>query len=158
MPWHQTERVSAVALTPPACRMLWIRAFAWEEAGRVTTLSEVFPVLAVQVRVVHRYGTRREQRPREAPTDAGLRALGWTFLEQETSHDAIVLDAEYNLIAVGDPLLEMDNAVAALVVCPWPEAEDEERLRERRGALEARAAEQVAARDRRTDVAEGGSR
>ena len=120
-PWRGSNRVSAVAMSAPAVRMVCIRAWAWEEDGEIKSESEVLPVLAIQSRVVDFY-TKQSQAvfPEEALSDKGMRDLGWIYRGREVTQHALVLDVEYGLVVADDETLACDNTAYGLKICPWP--------------------------------------
>jgi hypothetical protein len=123
----------ALSLCTPGVRMVVVNAWAarnpdgnWQDHDH-----RIYHVLAIQARDNRRYYRLKSgQSARHvAPEHATLESLGWRY-EGGMSHieyDAIIFTEDYDICAASSSLT-CGNEDYRIVVCPWPVAEDEERL------------------------------
>jgi hypothetical protein len=128
--------VVAVALCPPACRLVFVAAWCATDDGDETEHGHSFrPVVAVRSTVTNRYVRRKSADfpPRRYATHKEMLEHGWVLQEQEADDALLVLDddTDMGLLPAGDPFWYPREANCAYRMCqaPWPPAEDEERLR-----------------------------
>lgn len=148
--WVESYRDLAVAMCPPAVRMVVVRAWSWtDEGGRMQTADDICPVVALRSAVGRRYTarTRKGCFPDDGGPEKGLPANGWTLDGQEARTTALIVDATHGLVAWDDrTIFGETNQLSELVCCPWAPAEDEARLRDVVSDLRKRAAEREAGR------------
>jgi hypothetical protein len=130
--WSRTRRVRSQVMCAPAVRMVLVECWACrdEAAGGVETGLKLYPVLALRSTVDQFWAKnhRAEDYADDGGTAADLRKRGWQPRDEESNVEAIYLDPDYGLLAHDDPVALGDNTTRELVVCPWPQSEDESRL------------------------------
>jgi hypothetical protein len=146
-------------MCPPAVRMVAVVAWAYRdgEDGDPEAGTEILPVVALRAAVERVYSKAYsgEAEPNEHLTEEELLAQGWWLREQRCDTCALVVDEDYGLIAYDDGLLITSNSVRRLVCCPWPPAEDADRLASVLAELKAevldRAKKKAAVKPERTE-------
>jgi hypothetical protein len=123
-----------LAMATPAVRMVVVHAYANREADGTWYEHDhvVYPVLAIVGYHEHTYNRRSEEDHlfRTAPTHDAMEELGWRYEGGSVlvEFDAVIHDPEYGLTDAKLALDNCSNGAYEIVPCPWPAAEDSERL------------------------------
>lgn len=136
--------VKHMSVTAPAVRMVVIHAFAWEdEPGALTVDHVVYPVIGIRSTVAARYVKRvpLDSYPEGGPDHAAMIREGWQFAKNEVSHETLIYTDDFGI--TDSDFAVANNAAEKVVVCPWPFAEDEGRLRPIIEALRSEAIEKA---------------
>lgn len=127
---HEHKLPIAIALTQPAVRTVLVRA--WFDDSPATpddpaAGTAVYPVLAIRSITFHEYVKRgpRDSEPRVYPTHAELESNGWRYQGVRTEDEFLIHD---DYIQTADEMVEISNVSGEVVVCTWPESEDDARL------------------------------
>lgn len=139
--------VDSVALVQPAERTVALVGSAWEEDGHIRAAVDIYPVLAVQASCGRTFSRPARDDRGSYPTTAEAAAdEGYRQLDGEVRASALIIDPDggHDLVPVDDWALRADPR--RLVACPWPESEDEERLRPHIEELKREAKEELAER------------
>jgi hypothetical protein len=145
--YDRHELPVALALSPLAVRCVVVHAWAeLHSDGARDSGHQVYAVLCLLGRQAHGYRRRFDEHrpPRTAPTHDGMEGLGWVYdpIGATTEFDVVIHTEDYGLCDASFAL-DMENSVHEVVVCPWPEAEDAERLAPIIERLEAAARAKV---------------
>jgi hypothetical protein len=118
----------SLSLTTPAQRMVVVEEVEFDG----TTERWILPVLALQASVVYTYRKHRKaddyRVDPEYRTHREMVQHGWVFAGDNICYSALIMDEEFGLIAHNHTLMEASNVHLTLVICDWPESEDEARL------------------------------
>ena len=123
--------VESESLCAPAVRM--VLASVWLSPEGEAILFR-YPVLAIRSRSNLVFSRAMNSNNEYATPEISAEAMlenGWTFCERENEVEAIINDADWELIGHGDSLLKEPRQKSELVELPWPwdEARDDEAVR-----------------------------
>ena len=122
---YYCRRTLSVALVAPAVRT--VVAEVWLDDG--APKHAFFPVLAIAARVERTYSAVSDAEPDEGGTEKELLEAGWSVAEQAVRHDVLFEDPVYgDLTTDAEYREDNEHSRIAVCACPWPPAEDEERL------------------------------
>jgi hypothetical protein len=149
----RTTRDIAVALATPAVRTVVIHA--WHNSDTDDTGFELLPVLAVRSVIRKHFSNPDPGACEDRYTERELLDHGWR-LDSQYSRDALlVIDREYGLISHEElDLADYGFAACEPAACPWPEAEDAERLKDRIADVRQQALERGRRYERRKQKVE----
>ena len=129
--WETRSLIANTTLSAPAIRMMIVEAFAWSEHDELKCESVLYPVIALESRITHRYSRRRIGDERTPPgfDHAEMHELGWIYEGQEMEVGAVFYEAEeYGLASTLDQFVFGAQTAWQIVVCAWDATEDAEKL------------------------------
>jgi hypothetical protein len=140
---YEDKVIDSVALAAPAVRMVVVSVSVTRhptpfdggdflpppDADGYYTWIVLYPVLALVATAERHYTTRRSGAidPGLPPTHDAAESEGWVFAQHITTFDALVYTEEYGIIPAAEAF-DAPNEVYRVVLCPWPESEDSDRL------------------------------
>lgn len=140
---YQGKIVDSIALAAPAVRMVVVSVSVTRNPSPYNggdflpppdvdgyyVWSVVYPVLALVASAERHYATSRRAAldPGLPPTHDAAESEGWVFAEHITAYDVLVYAEEYGIIPAAEAF-DSSNEEYRVVLCLWPESEDERRL------------------------------
>jgi hypothetical protein len=139
----QGKVVDSIALAPPAVRMVVVSVsvtravipgnpedfFPLPDIDGFYVCTVIYPVLALVASAERHYATSRRAAldPGLPPTHEAAESEGWVFAEHITAYDVLVHTEEYGIIPAAE-MFVASNEAYRVVLCLWPESEDQARL------------------------------
>jgi hypothetical protein len=140
---YQGKIADSIALTAPAVRMVVVSVSVTRDPAPYDggdflpppdvdgyyVWSVVYPVLALVASAERHYTTGRRAAldPGLPPTHDAAEGEGWVFAQHITLYDVLVHTEEYGIIPAAEAF-DAPNEEYRVVLCHWPESEDERRL------------------------------
>lgn len=140
---YKGKIVDSIALTAPMVRMVVVSVSVTQDpapysggdflplpdADGYYVWSVVYPVLALVATAERHYATSRRAalEPGLPPTHDAAESEGWVFAQHMTAYDVLVYTDEYGIIPAAEAF-DAANEAYRVVLCLWPESEDEARL------------------------------
>jgi hypothetical protein len=140
---YQGKITDSIALAAPAVRMVVVSVSVTRDpapysggdflplpdADGYYVWSVVYPVLALVATAERHYATssRAALDPGLPPTHDAAESEGWVFAEHITAFDVLIHTEEYGIIPAAE-LFVASNEEYRVVLCLWPESEDDRRL------------------------------
>jgi hypothetical protein len=128
--WLRAEHVVSSSICPPAVRTVVLMVHANDHETPVTTFRDIVPVIAIESLITETYSKHTYDEKKYAPISSSKKALldeGYSFYSREreirlvhNNHD-LGVDSSTD----GDPGA---NGMSRIVVCGWPQEEDEKRF------------------------------
>jgi hypothetical protein len=140
---YQSKIVDSIAVAAPAVRMVVVSVsvsrdpapgaagdfLSPPDADGYYSWVEVYPVLALVAAAERHYATSRASAldPGLPPTHDAAEGEGWVFAQHITAYDVLVHTDDYGICPAAEAFAA-DNEEYRVVLCLWPESEDDARL------------------------------
>jgi hypothetical protein len=140
---YQSKIVDSIAVAAPAVRMVVVSVsvsrdpapgaagdfLSPPDADGYYSWVEVYPVLALVAAAERHYATSRASAldPGLPPTHDAAEGEGWVFAQHITAYDVLVYTDDYGICPAAEAF-DSANEAYRVLLCLWPESEDEARL------------------------------
>lgn len=147
--WATETRVVSVSVCPPGVRMVLVECWATSEEGEWEVEHQLYPAVVIQARIVETWSLpyTGEKEPKLKGTTKELVEAGWRLEHRREEVEPLAMSPDGYLADKRDWELTA-NAACEWVACPWPQEEDEERLKKvieqmgERALVKAKASEE----------------